>query len=380
VINTILKDRARGGIRRARRLLQILVSLRLWKSQLPSNGEFAVIHLNRLAALRDTFVLQILRLLRSLGYAPIFYVSSFKELLPFATFSESVLCDYDALVSLAIPAKADRCVLVSDQEGDPLRGIAWQKVLNVEFDLSRPKYELRNPFYVPFPDRSIGWLENEIKANRTRKKKIRVLFSGSYRGYAGNGIQTYLGKMEREAIVRVFKRFSKTRVVASSKDLDALMSDDTHEPYCCFVDTDQFRIPQDDWFFILGQADIFLCPPGVVHPFCHNSVEAMAVGTIPLVNYAEWFHPRLTPNVNCLTFSDKADLVAKLEWAVNASRADLEPIQAAAQTYYDTYLDHEIFVHRLKEQTVNDRQVDLVITTEIADFLPRLTPQSVAFG
>src|SRR5215510_3449017 len=99
----MLLSKVSGGGRRIRRLFRILVLLRFRKSQLP-NDELAVIRLTRLMALRDTFVLQILRLLRSLGYTPTFYVASVKELLYMATLSESVLCDYKPLVAAIIPS------------------------------------------------------------------------------------------------------------------------------------------------------------------------------------------------------------------------------------------------------------------------------------
>jgi hypothetical protein len=385
MVSTVTELR-RGAVRRARRLFRLLGSLHVRRASFTSEANLAVVHLARLPGLRETFVLQILRLVRSLGYAPVIYLDGIGSLLQLSRFSESVMSDYRPILTTVLPRYTDQCLLVCDQENEFTNANVkkWKGALNLEFDLSRRKDELIDPLYVPFPDRSIGWLSHEIKKNRNQRKKIRVLFSGAYLGYRGNGIQLHLGKMEREEIIGVFRNFPRTRVIESKIDLDALLSDKPgDDPYCCFVDTEKFRIPQEQWFSVLGQAQVFLCPPGIIHPFCHNAVEAMAVGTIPLINYHEWFHPKLSPEVNCLTFSNAAELMARLEWLMEADDRSLAAISSRAQAYYDEHLDPDSFVRDVKERLGTPSQaprIDLVMTTEIVDFFPNLKADSLAFG
>lgn len=368
---------------RLRRLIRVVNGVHWRESSLPIKEQIAVIHLSRLSSLRETFVLQILRLLRTLDYRVIYYVDSLDALFYLARCSESVIADYDLVLSRVLPAATDRCLLVCDNDIDSLVRMKWKAVLNIEFDLSKSRNELPNSLHIPFPDRSVGWLTHEIEKNRSQRKTIRVLFSGAYRGYRDRGIKRFLGKMERHEVIEVFQRFPGTRVIESKDDLDAVLAADNDGPFCCFVNTDKFRIPQEDWFSVLGRTQVFLCPPGVVHPVCHNAVEAMAVGTVPLINYHEWFHPRLTPDLNCLAFSDEAELTARLEWLMSIDNEKLLSISRAARAYYDEYLNPEIFAGKLRDRISEDKsgeKVQLVMTTEIADFLPRLKPDSVAFG
>ena len=42
-------------------------------------------------------------------------------------------------------------------------------------------------------------------------------------------------------------------------------------------------------------------------PMCHNIIESMAVGVIPITNYPEWFDPDLEHMKNCIVFDDQKD-------------------------------------------------------------------------
>lgn len=68
---------------------------------------------------------------------------------------------------------------------------------------------------------------------------------------------------------------------------------------------------------MLASADFFLCQPGEIMPQCHNIVEAMAVGTIPLTNYPDWLSPPLVDGREALVF----DTFASLDAAVTRAMA-----------------------------------------------------------
>ncbi len=368
---------------RLHRLTRLVTKVNLRQSRLPLDKKIAIIHLSRLGSLRERFFLQILRLLWTLDYRAIYYLDNMDTVFQLAKCNESVISDYNLVLSRALPSASNQCLLVCDTDIKALLRMEWRAVLNIEFDLSRSREEFTNPMYVPYPDRSVGWLTGEIEKNRNLRKPIRVLFSGAYRGYGDRGIKRFLGKMERDEVVEVFQKFPGTRVIESKADLDAVLEAENDDAFCCFVNTDKFRIPQEDWFSVLGRTQVFLCPPGVVQPVCHNAVEAMAVGAVPLINYSEWFHPRLTPDVNCLAFSDKAELTIKLERLMTIDNRSLLSLSRAATAYYDNYLDPEVFAGKLRERISggsSGETIQLVMMTEIADFLPRLKSNSVAFG
>jgi hypothetical protein len=78
------------------------------------------------------------------------------------------------------------------------------------------------------------------------------------------------------------------------------------------IDTSRFSVPADEWLQTLADADYFLAPPGYAQPFCHNIVEAMAVGTIPITQYGAFFSPPLRDGEECLAFDSLPALSAAL--------------------------------------------------------------------
>src|SRR5260370_10572567 len=68
------------------------------------------------------------------------------------------------------------------------------------------------------------------------------------------------------------------------------------------------HVMHSEWLKTLSRCEVFLAPPGISMPQCHNIIEAMAVGCIPLTNYIEWLSPPLTDGVNCFQFRDENDL------------------------------------------------------------------------
>ena len=83
-------------------------------------------------------------------------------------------------------------------------------------------------------------------------------------------------------------------------------------------------------------------------PMCHNVVEAMAVGTIPLIDYPEWLHPRLEHLTNCIAFDGKEDLVAKMRLALSMPTSKVAEMRANVAAYYSAYLQPEVAVERIE--------------------------------
>jgi hypothetical protein len=249
-------------------------------------------------------------------------------------------------------------------------------------DLAKSWAEIKNPLFMPFPDRSVGYLKPPIDEPSDRARKIRLFFSGSYRGYRGGVVQSCLGKLERESIVEAFRGFPGTFVISEREQLDAILAGSSRTSnigfYC--VETAQYRIPIQDWYRVLANVDVFLSPPGVCHPWSHNVAEAMAVGAIPLTNYPEWFHPRLQDGLTCFEFHDNESLHSQFNHIANVSNERLLAMRRNVQQYYLRHLDPQAFCRRLKSVVSSGaaNETTIVMQTEINDFFSRLRPDSIA--
>jgi glycosyltransferase involved in cell wall biosynthesis len=91
---------------------------------------------------------------------------------------------------------------------------------------------------------------------------------------------------------------------------------------------------------ILSNFDFYLCCPGVVMPLCHNVIEAMSVGTIPVIQkeYAEVMYPALKNFTNAIVFNDKDDLVATIEIVLQLPEEKKLTMKKSVLEYYSNYL------------------------------------------
>ncbi|QDT14912.1 glycosyltransferase family protein [Alienimonas californiensis] len=109
-----------------------------------------------------------------------------------------------------------------------------------------------------------------------------------------------------------------------------------------FVRTDGWRIDAEDWLPTLAQADFFLTAPGFKIPHAHNVVEALAVGAVPIINYAHLMRPPLTDR-EALLFRTEDELTERVGEALAMPPEERRRMARAAAAYYDAHLTPEAF-------------------------------------
>jgi hypothetical protein len=368
-------------------LLHNLQSRFPWRTSDKRLGNRAIVRLPYLLShrgTRETFLLQIIRLLRGLGLHPEFLIFSIADyfLITAAIGRHGEYRSIGFRLRCPLRSAAKLTLACDDLTPEKLLSHPWKLVLRFAFNLSRPRLSVPHAMFVPFPDRSIGHLHAHIPASRNRKRLMRCFFSGAWRGYEGHEVGALLGMMERADIVGVYKSFPGTYVLRSERELQDILSGEILSPIGFYlVDTDCYRIPQAQWFHVLGHAHTFLAPPGVRHPLCHNIVEAMAVGAIPITNYPQWFHPPLEDGMHCFAFQSYDDLLETLALVRDMPSEQLEVMHQAVLAYYDAFLDPIRFRGRLGERLpAGMNTVHLVMAAEITDYFPRLGEDSLAYG
>lgn len=183
-------------------------------------------------------------------------------------------------------------------------------------------------------------------------RKCRILFSGNTdaAAYSNPVIGRVHGKLNRIEVVGALLRHLDgpcLRVIRTKEDLAG-------QPEAYFPGARlylwqwspaasrglEIRVPNDQWHDFLATGDFFLCCPGIVIPQSHNAIEAMAVGTIPILQYAEYFHPALAHGINCIAFSGEADLVEKIREVVRMDAGAVARMRRNVIAYYEKYLHH----------------------------------------
>jgi hypothetical protein len=107
--------------------------------------------------------------------------------------------------------------------------------------------------------------------------------------------------------------------------------------------TERHLLSQREYLDLLARSDFFLAPPGVVMPLCHNIVEAMSVGTVPVTNYGHLLSPPLRPDVECIAFSTEAELVAQVRRVLDMTPEEIAELRANVVRYYDLHLSPSAF-------------------------------------
>ena len=112
-------------------------------------------------------------------------------------------------------------------------------------------------------------------------------------------------------------------------------------------ETQHCKIPQERWLEALAKADFFLACPGVGMPLCHNVIESLAAGAIPILQYSAYLPPPLEDGVNCLAFSNAAGLREVIERALAMNQQEIQRLRAGVKAYYDAFLAPGRFAKRL---------------------------------
>ena len=108
-------------------------------------------------------------------------------------------------------------------------------------------------------------------------------------------------------------------------------------------------IQTEQWLATLAEHRFFICCPGVAQPVCHNIVEAMSVGCVPLVEYGSRMHPPLEDNVNAICFEGKTGLIEAFDRIDSMSGPRLQELSANVCAYYDRHLCGSSFLRQLQQ-------------------------------
>jgi glycosyltransferase involved in cell wall biosynthesis len=188
---------------------------------------------------------------------------------------------------------------------------------------------------------------------RHERKRIRMFFGGNFTGryYNAEGLKKYYGKMNRiEGVNTLLSLTDKVTMVSNAQDYYKLIDKADYINEGCVFKTDHtFPIKQTKWLKIVAGSDFFVCLSGTDLPICHNAIEAMAVGTIPIISYYDWFFPSLEHKKNAIIYKDKEDLIRKVNEVFEMEESEIRQIRRNVLEYYENHLTSESFIQELNK-------------------------------
>jgi hypothetical protein len=187
------------------------------------------------------------------------------------------------------------------------------------------------------------------------KRPVRLFFGGN----------TEEGKYDKNVIGEVYRMLTRREMIAAVVDQAGenrihrpvaadrwLTSDEPADFVLC--ETQKCKIPGERWLDAMAKADFFLACPGVGMPLCHNLIESLAAGAVPVLQYSAYLTPELEDGVNCLAFHDEASLRKVVDRVLSMDEQEILSLRRGAKTYYDTYLAPGRFADRLLNDPHSD--------------------------
>lgn len=200
--------------------------------------------------------------------------------------------------------------------------------------------------------------DKRFESYRDKKRPWRLFFGGNCSRKSYEAIHNYpwLSPVNRfELIGMTLDHFSgNCEQIENADQLDAI-GGQRHEGFV-LLDNDRYRLPAERWMSTLADADFFLAAPGTTYPLSHNCVEALAVGTIPVLEYGSLFDPHLENGVNCVAFSGRDGFRRALTEVEQMSETEISRLRQGAIDYYERHLSPEAFSRLLNQKTTSSVQ------------------------
>jgi hypothetical protein len=228
-------------------------------------------------------------------------------------------------------------------------GPSGHRKLHLTADYHDLPGETRDGFHVPMPLMYSQYLKADQwhrAAEPLPKRERCVFFFGNMDPSAYDRVSELhtFGCYTRIHLIGLLKaRFAQHVQFPTDLSLIGVEAD----RYVVLMDRSRSHIPAPALLATLRRFDFFLALSGVVMPLCHNVVEAMCAGCIPILQYPHLMEPPLEHGVNCLSYTNEEELLAVLARVPYMSDAEVAALRKNVCDHYDRYLTPGKVVDRI---------------------------------
>lgn len=193
--------------------------------------------------------------------------------------------------------------------------------------------------------------------NQLHSKSIGILMSGNFEKkiYDTKTIEDNFGLQNRWKIYSEVLKHRKLHSITGNELMQRLNSGEFKNKFV-MMKWQTGAIPSQKWRYYLSSADFIFCAPGMTMPMCHNVIEAMSVGVIPILNYPHWLNPSLQNNFNCLVYESISDIESIINKALSLEIELKNEMVKNVINYYQDYYE--------KYHFENDGHAELIVLNE----------------
>ncbi|WP_035563745.1 hypothetical protein [Hymenobacter sp. IS2118] len=196
----------------------------------------------------------------------------------------------------------------------------------------------------------------KIQKLRETKRSLKVFFLGntSRALYRDENLSIFHKKLSRnqiiEAVVEDFGNQVGTQPLPEYLDrpIQLYKPDDWPKN-----EAESYDSSIANWMPQLAQTNFFLACPGFAQPMCHSLTEAMAIGTIPILEHPEYLFPPLENKKNCIAFAGKSGLKQAIEEVLAMTVAEIELMRSNVVDYYEEHLSGAAVVSMFEQAPDN---------------------------
>ncbi|OUR92218.1 hypothetical protein A9Q87_06990 [Flavobacteriales bacterium 34_180_T64] len=199
-----------------------------------------------------------------------------------------------------------------------------------------------NSFHIPMAMHPLFYHNNywNEDLDLLAKRKKSIFMSGSFDPTVYSGIKNTPFKIEsRLEVFEYLKNKKLLKNIDPEEDLNDILNKSS-DFSCIILDSRKTPIPMQDLRQSINQFSFYLALPGVIMPLCHNIVEALSVGTIPIIhiNYAKLMTPELIHMHDAIIYEDLDELEYCINLAYNIDEETLKSMQKNVINYYNLNL------------------------------------------
>jgi len=224
------------------------------------------------------------------------------------------------------------------------------------FSSKEPKKAYRVPLSF-HPENLLGeYLETSLINSNKSPRNVKLFFIGNLTSEFYQNIQlkkSFDVMTLKEAIIAICENFDYTKLLVPNS-IKQLYKGFTDKMEIILCDGKANPVWNRDYFRLLEQSDFFLAASGVIMPQCHNIIEAMAAGCIPLIEYGDWFTPPLEHNVNAVIFKGTEDLIKKIKFILMLTEYDIQKLRLGVLKYYENNLTSKSVINQVLDRKYSE--------------------------
>ena len=205
--------------------------------------------------------------------------------------------------------------------------------------------------------------EEAERLSQQKERPIGVLFAGNCdpATYGKSAMQRCHGILDRIQIGKLASATSgQTAFFPSSREeFSTALEAGSLADRLVWIDTNRFRIPQQEWLSFIAQSRFFISTPGVQYPYCQNLNEAAACGSVPILQFPGLYDPPLRDCENCLEFKDGNGFADTINTALSMKTGKWLALSGSARDYHQAHLSLDHLENRIASFIKDDSRREL---------------------